>query len=62
MDRLNPKNERNARLLFIDGEEECDICDGKKEDTAHIEGVGVGTVSIICKKCIKEILKRFEEV
>jgi hypothetical protein len=60
VDRLNPENKGNARLLYIDGDPlECDICDEKRE-AAVFDTLG-GNTFHICKKCLKETLKRFED-
>lgn len=61
-DRLNPKNKGNARLLYIDGDSfECDICD-EKGPGAIIDPPGIKKeITIhICKKCLEEIIKRFD--
>ena len=62
-DRLFPKNPGNARLLYIDGDWlPCDICD-EKNVAAVIDTIG-GPHSMtlrICKPCLEEILKKFNE-
>ena len=49
---------KKFRLLFIDGDEKhCDGCDEKKI-CASVEDIG-GTVSIICRDCLQEIVDAF---
>ena len=61
-DRLNPNNKYNARLLYIGEQEECDICDEKINDIAVLGTIGEHPVTIhVCKKCIEEILNRFND-
>jgi hypothetical protein len=51
-------NTRKIRLLYIDGDKKlCDGCDENKK-TASIEMI-CGDVAIICKDCLKDILKEF---
>lgn len=48
----------SAKLLYIDGDKkECDMCN-KKKITASIEGI-CGDVFVICKECLKKIIKKF---
>jgi len=62
-DRLNPENKGNAKLLFIDGDEgPCDICD-EVVPHAVFETIGspkMKTCILICKKCLQETIKRFD--
>lgn len=60
MSRLQPKNKRNARLLFVDKDLECDICDEKMIGVV-LDCIGnIGTIHI-CKDCLKELLKNCEK-
>ena len=59
--RLTPDNKGNARLLFIEDDKECDICD-EIVPCASIDYIGgiYSQVFIICKKCLQEIINRFD--
>ena len=60
MNRLFPENKGNARLLYIDEDNVCDICDNKSIG-AVIDCLG-GRITIhICRECLKELLKLCEE-
>jgi len=59
MNRLNPPNPGNAKLLYIDGDLlECDICDEKKEAAVFMT-IG-GRVHLRQPQFIYATLKRFE--
>lgn len=62
LDRLNPPNKGNARLLYItELGYTCDICDSTPVHVACFETIGTTKWTIdICLDCLKETIRRME--